>query len=283
MKIKVSQGTALIENHKPNSGSPVLFVHGFNSSSNIWFDHNDGKGFVTLSSENGYDPWTLDLSDPISGDIIDLAIEDLHKAIRYIIQKKQQKIKLVCHSMGGLLARIITTENLLPEVPGFLSTPHLEDVTLLATPNHGYSPGGLFGRLDPEWIKSVENLLKSLGWESFQKSFQRPFFQMLRGTNLLTKLNKQPCLCPYLKWRNGIALEDIVVPAESAMFGETEIHSVPEFDQKLFHACHMDTHKWQNLSSELIEWLKRNFGFEFEFLSYPPIYRKTEVAEWIFE
>ena len=288
--IDTTHGTARLENTLPNRGKPILFVHGFNSSSEIWLDgdetnlgNEDEIGFVSIASEQDYDSWILDLSDPITGDIRKLATEDLHQAIQFIWKQKKKKIRLVCHSMGGLLARIVTTENLVPEIPAFLSSPHLDEVVLLATPNHGYSPGGILSRIDSEWVRVAERALESLGWESLLHTTERPFFQMLKGTDLLTRLNNNPPLCPQLSWRNGVALEDLVVPPESAMFGLTEIQSIPRFEQQLFHAGHMEGRtQWQTMPKDLREWLKRNLGFKLEYLEYPPIYRSREVAKWIF-
>ncbi|MFQ5977261.1 MAG: esterase/lipase family protein [Candidatus Heimdallarchaeota archaeon] len=268
-EINTSSGKAWLENPMPNMGPPVLFVHGFNSSSEIWLDTEDEEGFVTISSSLGFDPWVLDLSDPILGNIRKLAVEDLHESISYVYQKKNQKLRLVCHSMGGLLARIVTTENLLPDVPGFLSAHYLEEIAMLATPNHGYISGETFSDL----VRVVEGVLDLFGGNPLKESLAKPFFQMLPGTSFLNRLNKDPALCPFLSWKNGVALEDLIVPAESAMFGKVETKSVPRFEQRLFHASH-------NEFREFRAWLKSTMTLDPR--SYAPIYRNSEVANWLF-
>ncbi|MFW9914836.1 MAG: esterase/lipase family protein [Candidatus Thorarchaeota archaeon] len=278
IEIDTSNGTALLQDPMPNPGPPILFVHGFNSSSEIWLDTEDEEGFASIAANHGFDPWLLDLSDPNLGDIRKLATEDLHKSIRMVYQKKKQKLRLVCHSMGGLLARIVTTENLLPDVPGFLSAPHLREIAMLATPNHGYVSGETFSDL----IRAVESILDLFASDSLKKSLARPFFQMLPGT-LLSRLNKDPPLCPFLSWKNGVALEDLVIPTDSAMFGKIETISIPRFEQCLFHASHMEGREhWERMSNQARDLLKKKRTFNLHYLEYPPIYRHPEVAEWLF-
>ncbi|MHA2270675.1 MAG: esterase/lipase family protein [Candidatus Hodarchaeales archaeon] len=256
IEIDTSNGKALLQDPMPNPGPPILFVHGFNSSSEIWLDKEGGEdGFVNIASRQGLNPWTLDLSDPTLSDVRKLAVEDLHEGVRFVFQEKKQKLRLVCHSMGGLLARIVTTQNLLPDVPEFLSTPYLEEVALLSVPNHGY------GRSFSELTRIAEGLMDLFAGDTKEK-FAKPFFQMLSGTSLISQLNKNPPLCPDLSWKNCVALEDLIIPPESAMFGKVETISVPYFEQRLFHASHG-------------EWLK-------ETSIYPAIYRHPEVADWLF-
>jgi hypothetical protein len=256
IEIVTSNGTALLQDPMPHKGPPILFVHGFNSSSEIWLDkEGEEDGFVSIASRQGLNPWTLDLSDPTLSDVRKLAVEDLHEGIRFVYQEKKQKLRLVCHSMGGLLARIITTQNLLPDVPEFLSTPYLEEVALLSVPNHGYA------RSFSEFTRIAEGLMDIFAGDAKEK-FAKPFFQMLSGTSLISRLNKNPPLCPKLSWKNCVALEDLIVTPESAMFGKVETISVPRFEQRLFHASHG-------------EWSK-------ETSPYLPIYRHPEVADWLF-
>ena len=94
VEISTSSGTAILENPLQNHGAPVLFVHGFNSSSTIWLDTEDEKGFVSIASDYGFDSWTLDLSDPTLGDLRNLGVEDLHEAIQFICREKKQKLRL---------------------------------------------------------------------------------------------------------------------------------------------------------------------------------------------
>ncbi|MFX0113465.1 MAG: esterase/lipase family protein [Candidatus Hodarchaeota archaeon] len=278
VEIDTSSGTAILENPMQNHGIPVLFVHGFNSSSEIWLDTEDEKGFASIAASNGFDPWLLDLSDPKLGDIRRLATEDLHEAIRLVYQEKKLKLRLVCHSMGGLLARIVTTENLFPDIPKFLSVSYLTEIAMLATPNHGYVSGETFSDL----VRAVEGILDLFASDSLKRSLAKPFFQMLPGT-LLSRLNKNPPLCPFLSWKNGVALEDLVIPTDSAMFGKVDTRSVPRFEQRLFHASHMEGRPhWENMSNQAKDLLKKKRTFNLHYLEYPPIYRHPEVADWLF-
>ena len=97
IKLDTSNGTALLQNPMPNRGPPILFVHGFNSSSEIWLDTENEEGFASIAANDGFDPWLLDLSDPTLADIRKLATEDLHEAIRMVYQEKKCLLKLELH------------------------------------------------------------------------------------------------------------------------------------------------------------------------------------------
>jgi pimeloyl-ACP methyl ester carboxylesterase len=98
--------------------SPVIFVHGIGDSASIWekFDIPDHPAFYISFSNRFADP-----SDQVP---------ELEIFIKEVLEKtKQEKVILVCHSMGGLVARKYLAEH---------KTSHkVEKLVLFSTPNVG--------------------------------------------------------------------------------------------------------------------------------------------------
>ena len=99
-------------------GYPVIFVHGIGAGASVWkqLAIPDHQTFYISFSEKYADPQKL--------------VPELAQFIDKVLHKtKQDKVILVCHSMGGLIARQYLTEY-----------PHLHKVgklILLSTPNLG--------------------------------------------------------------------------------------------------------------------------------------------------
>jgi triacylglycerol esterase/lipase EstA (alpha/beta hydrolase family) len=110
----------------------VLLLHGWISNHEIWEDVEDH-----FATEGNYATWNIDY--PNTGHIAELAAV-IPKSINYIKSKSTNpdKINIVAHSMGGLLARsyingIATTTS--GQVIDF--NDDIERVALLGTPNKG--------------------------------------------------------------------------------------------------------------------------------------------------
>ena len=131
---------------------PVVFVHGFNSSDGMWIGTKDElreKYFKNGKTNQGIEEFKYpnhisennyflgcDYAARNNGDISDIAREDLKKTIDDTIAiiknytpESEQKVVIVCHSMGGLVVR-----SLLKQFPYykdkihrvvFIDTPHL--------------------------------------------------------------------------------------------------------------------------------------------------------------
>jgi len=79
-------------------GLPVLMVHGYGANGGFW---------VHLAAQleaQGYSHATVDL-EPVFGDIEDFAVQ-LERAVRTLLAAtRSEKVIIVAHSMGGLVAR----------------------------------------------------------------------------------------------------------------------------------------------------------------------------------
>jgi pimeloyl-ACP methyl ester carboxylesterase len=167
-------GTALSKNFMPY---PVIFVHGLASKGDVWVDTRSalegyyrGKfGFSDAASVGGifsnnalatdYFP-LLDFEERNNGDIRDIAINDgsKNKSLLAVIDKalsdyqsksgcqtEEAKVILVCHSMGGLVAR-----SLMHQFPQYSN--RIARIVYVGTPHQG-SP--LASAL---WAMKEENL-----------------------------------------------------------------------------------------------------------------------------
>lgn len=118
--------------------SPVIFVHGIGTSGKVWreFDIPDRQAFYISFSNRFASP--------------DRQVPELAGFIKEVLKRtKQEKVILVCHSMGGLVARRCLTDH--------LHDHHVEKLILLSTPNLGSI--GLFFN----WIPAALILIGLLG------------------------------------------------------------------------------------------------------------------------
>ncbi len=91
--------------NKINEGCPILFLHGFNGNSRSWayqFNHFKDKRSILALDAPGFGK-----SDPVHIDMLKIA-ELVKKMLVYLNIKK---CDLVGHSMGGMLAQIVASQN----------------------------------------------------------------------------------------------------------------------------------------------------------------------------
>lgn len=121
-------------------GYPIIFVHGIGASASVWkkFDIPDHPAFYISFSNRFADP--------------NRQVPELAKFIDEVLQKtKQEKVILVCHSMGGLVARKYLVD--------YEDSHRVERLILLSTPNLGSI--GLFFN----WLPVVLIILGALGFQ----------------------------------------------------------------------------------------------------------------------
>jgi hypothetical protein len=251
-EIKTKQGTArLINKTVDRTDFPILFVHGFGSTPEVWFRYPDSLGEFFLQKEE-IDVWSLGLSNSISGDIKLLAQEDLYASLNFIYQRSETLIHIVAHSVGGIIVRFL----LCPHINhSFLNAEELVGgVSLLSVPNHGTNKF----KSDRIWnmMSLVTNYI----------SFNQLFVQVLKSSKLISSLNHhQPCLNPKIKWQNAISTFDNLIEPESMRFEEEKLLDI-DIEQREFPCDH---------TVYPLKWLFND--------NYPPIHRYSPVAEWIYE
>ncbi|MFX0184901.1 MAG: esterase/lipase family protein [Candidatus Hodarchaeota archaeon] len=251
-EIKTKHGTArLINKTVDRTGFPILFIHGFGSTPEVWFKYSDSLGEFFLQKEE-IDVWSLGLSNAIFGDIELLAQEDLYASLNFIYQRSETRVHIIAHSVGGIIVRFL----LCPHINhSFL---HVEEfvrgVSLLSVPNHGTNKF----KSDRIWnmMSLVTNYI----------SFNQLFVQVLRSSKLINSLNRnQPCLNPKIKWQNAISTFDNLIEPESMRFAKENLLGV-DIEQREFPCDH---------TVYPLKWLFND--------NYPPIHRYSPVAEWIYE
>ncbi len=102
-------------------GFPVLMVHGYGANGGFW---------VHLAAQleaRGYSHATVDL-EPIFGDIEDFAVQLEHAVQALLAATRSDKVIIVAHSMGGLVARAWMRR---------YGTAHVARVITLGTPHYG--------------------------------------------------------------------------------------------------------------------------------------------------
>lgn len=99
-------------------GNPIIFVHGIGAQASIW------KKFDVLDHPLFYISFPKRFADPLS------LVPELAKYIEQVLrQTRKEKVILVCHSMGGLVARKYLVD--------FRDSHRVEKLILLSTPNLG--------------------------------------------------------------------------------------------------------------------------------------------------
>jgi pimeloyl-ACP methyl ester carboxylesterase len=99
-------------------GNPVIFVHGIGASASIW------KKFDVPGHALFYISFSKRYAGPLS------LVPELAKFIQQVLRRtKKEKVILVCHSMGGLVARKYLVD--------FSDSHRVEKLILLSTPNLG--------------------------------------------------------------------------------------------------------------------------------------------------
>ncbi|MCK4849181.1 MAG: alpha/beta fold hydrolase, partial [Candidatus Heimdallarchaeota archaeon] len=266
----------LIHVTRLSRGPPVLFLHGFGSNADVWFAHKDSLG--NYFKDRHKDCWSLHLSNATVGNIQSLANEDLYAAISFVFEKTQQPVLLVAHSMGGIIARVLTSPHF--EHPFALAKLEslINGIVLLTVPHHGVDAGDV-KKLE-ETAHQIRDYFKIT--KKISADFGLGFIQLLSDSALLEKLNNPPTLNPNIKWLNAIGKHDHVVPVKSAAFSPSEILA-PFFEQKSFDCDHM-VYPFNNILQKITGRLSDIATiFSSSIRIYPAIHRSPDVGEWIFK
>jgi triacylglycerol esterase/lipase EstA (alpha/beta hydrolase family) len=102
-------------------GFPVLLVHGYGANGGFWVH------LAAQLAAQGHSHATVDL-EPVFGDIEDFAVQ-MEQAVQALLAaSRSEKIVIVAHSMGGLVARAWMRR---------FETAHVARVITLGTPHHG--------------------------------------------------------------------------------------------------------------------------------------------------
>ena len=119
------------------TANPVIFLHGWNSDSGIWKDlrgllvSDAGYAGEDLYALNYYASKNSDSSCTISTDIRTVAAFVAREIETFYAERGgTQAVDLVCHSMGGLVARSVLAQ-------GLVERAHLRRIVTLATPHFG--------------------------------------------------------------------------------------------------------------------------------------------------
>ncbi|KQZ30358.1 triacylglycerol lipase [Duganella sp. Root1480D1] len=127
-------------------GLPVLLVHGYGANGGFWVH------LAAQLEERGYSHATVDL-EPVFGDIEDFAVQ-LEQGVQGLLAaSRSEKVVIVAHSMGGLVARAWLRR---------FGAAHVARIITLATPHHGtdlahMGPGRNAGQMrrDAEWLAQL--------------------------------------------------------------------------------------------------------------------------------
>jgi hypothetical protein len=279
--IETQQGIAKLIHTTPESdGYPILMVHGFGSNAKVWFNSEQSLGNFFIDQK--LDCWALQLSKAISGNIQQLANEELLSSLNHIYKKRQRPVVIIGHSMGGIISRVLTSPNF--QHPNSLVEieKKIGGIALLTVPNHGVGPNDL-ARVE-EMVNLIQNVLKGDS-DIRQRDLGLGFIQLISSSNLVNQLNSSPVLNPKISWINAVGTHDRVVPIESAKFSKSEVEGA-QFIQQEFPCDHM-YYPFSNTIQKMIQLAKpmtTGISRLESFLKiYSPIHRCQEVGEWILD
>ncbi|MFW9996713.1 MAG: esterase/lipase family protein [Candidatus Odinarchaeota archaeon] len=286
--------TALLSRHtleSPVNKKPVLFIHGIGSSTEVWFRHHDSLGTRLLElneKKRLYSIWGLQLRQATHGDIVVMAHGDLWAALETIFEESGgKKTRIISHSMGGIVTRYFTSQKVEHPYPNNFISGTIDEVDLLAVPNHGVVEEGTalsttLGKLK----KRINRVFMNPEEEKTTHDYGLAWLQLMKQSTLMEELNRGgKCLNPEIKWKNAVALYDKIVPVWSAKFDENvDKLQCSEFEQKFFEADHMNYPVIPELASRINKVLKDLPDFAKVILefNYPAIHRSSEVFDWLF-
>ena len=227
----------------------LLFIHGFNSSAQIW--GNEDTGFVSESVKQGYLPFVIDFSDSFKGSIVNLSDYDVFYCFKYIQEFYHDNVDrynlpnkhFIAQSMGGIILRYFlslqhTHKN---HNPADFQKMNFRSAALLGVPNHGISKAN-----SDNLVSKMDKIIKdfnSFAGEKFSvKLVNKAFYQLLSGNPVIETLLKDlpTNMWPQLQWLNFIAKRDIVVDRVSSYFPPEEVAFLMDhFHQEDFDATHM--------------------------------------------
>ena len=274
---KTRNGKAILQRLNGESDKPpVLFIHGFNSSEKIWFSHKKFsvfyEGFAEKALQDGYDVWILGLSKSKMADLMELAEDDLLSALQIIFAITHKKIKIVAHSMSGVLARYLSH----PIYFESINSDRMEnlgfEVVTLATPHHGFTVKQKFKNKIINTFEHFEN------WVSHKKGspLYSGFFQFLSQSEFFVSMNANEYFSSEIKWTNAVAQHDFFIHRSSIL----PIETVTNVNQKFFNVNHFQL-PLSDLVIHILQKLKIK-SKKMDFYTTPPIYWSKEVYEWIF-
>ncbi len=296
IQIETTQGTAWLRHPIPSSSAhanatPILFVHGFNSSDLIWYPREDlPRGyvsFVELAMKQRHPCWTLQFSDSRSIYLPLLAEEDLLTALEHVYQYHGgQKIHVIAHSMGGLVMRILI-ENSVPKqvttVEEVVSM--VKRVSFLATPHHGVG-----------WIR-VRKVWEELDDDIPSKIIARTYSTLKRTgilfflvNDFINYMNSFPTLHPRIYFKNAYGMKDLVVGKKSPRLSPDEVMPGTTIEQRAFDVDHMEYPLFSSVLDYIKDWIsiaetrfKSNIQINIpkEQLQRIPINRSKDVFDWI--
>ena len=256
---------------------PVLFIHGFNSSEKIWFSHrtktNEYEGFAEKAVKDGYDVWILSLSKSKMANLIELAEDDLLTALMIIHTETDKKIKIIAHSMSGVLCRYLSHPIFFESVNLDIMETMVSEIVTLATPHSGFTIKQKSQNKLATIFEHFEN------WVSGKKKspLYSGFFQFLSKSDLFITLNSNLYFNPGIKWVNAVAKHDFFILQSSIL----PIENLIGLEQKFFDVNHLKLPFY-----ELMVRFVNKFGIKskrLDFFISPPIYWSNEVYEWIFK
>ena len=128
-------------------GPPVLLVHGYGANGGFWVH------LAAQLEQRGYSHATVDL-EPVFGDIEDFAVQ-LEQGVQTLLAASgSDKVIIVAHSMGGLVARAWLRR---------FGATHVARIITLATPHFGtdlahMGPGDNARQMrrDAEWLAQLD-------------------------------------------------------------------------------------------------------------------------------
>ncbi|MHA2298654.1 MAG: esterase/lipase family protein [Candidatus Hodarchaeales archaeon] len=285
--------TAFLTRHtlgSPISSKPILFVHGIGSSTEVWFRYDDSLGtkLLELNDKNPrYSIWALQLRQAIRGDIVEMAHGDLWTVLETIFEESGgEKTRIIAHSMGGIVARYFTSQKIEHPYPNSFISKTIDEVDLLAVPNHGIlEEGSALSSTFSKLKKRIDQIFMETETEKDSQDYGLAWIQLMKQSKLMKKLNRDGnFLHPEIKWKNAIALHDKIVPVWSAKLDEKEDLLQCSFEQKFFHADHMNYPLIPGFVNRITRVLKDVPDFAKAILdfNYPAIHRSTEVFDWLF-
>lgn len=275
--LETRNGKAVLQHLNTSSTKqPVLFIHGFNSSEKIWFSHKKSgvfyEGFAEKALQDGYDVWLLGLSKSRSANLVELAEDDLLLALQTIYAKTNQKIKIIAHSMSGVLCRYLSHPIYFESLESDVMESLVFEVVTLSTPHYGFSVRQKFKNKITGFFEHFEI------WASKKK--ERPlygYFQYFSQSEFFVTINNNAYFNPEIKWINAVADHDFFVHKSSILPENTgsNVH------QKFFNVNHFEI----PFSSYIIHLLNKLSikSKKMDFVTSPPIYWSKDVYEWIFK
>ncbi|MGB3223352.1 MAG: alpha/beta fold hydrolase [Desulforhopalus sp.] len=177
---------SLFRNEDAGNGKNVILVHGLDDPGIIW------RNLAPALAESGYRVWIM--SYPNDQPIRDSAVFFGKQMELFATEHGVNPVAVICHSMGGLVAREMLTNPDIGYETGSNagSVPALTHLIMVGTPNHGsiFSRFRLFSEIRDQlvsagndeyhWLRSVFDGMGEAGIDLYP------------GSDFLQKLNDRP-------------------------------------------------------------------------------------------